>query len=322
LGTILSAKLGTAPIFVSMSAAAGIRDGGRTGLVSVVIGVYAIITAFFLSPLASAIPHCAVSPVLVLVGVSMTGEATEIQWWNILDALPAFLCAVFQPFTYSVSNGIYAGCGMSLVLFFTTGTFISYFPCLRRAEKEVAADEEEEMEVTKQSLQDVCAALQEEEEESPVAVRKRFRRTNTMSASTAKKLVKEQSAQFEEEQEQGMVRGQLTRLGAAAREEAIALVEKAAQLIGLDPEQTKEMVFERLEASRKAESHNLGGIPGCESYRAEQEMSKLLGVRAPQPAQLASLVRLRRSHARNLPGYTPGQKSDVSGGSSSRAPKS
>jgi len=101
LGTALSAFLGTSPIFVSMSAAAGVRDGGRTGLVSLVIGIYSLLTAFVLSPLASAIPECAIAPVLVLVGVSMTGEAREIQWWNMLDALPAFLCAIFQPFTYS-----------------------------------------------------------------------------------------------------------------------------------------------------------------------------------------------------------------------------
>lgn len=56
LGTVLSGFLGTAPVFVSMSAAAGVRDGGRTGLVSCVIGVYSLLTAFVLSPLASAIP--------------------------------------------------------------------------------------------------------------------------------------------------------------------------------------------------------------------------------------------------------------------------
>merc|ERR1712190_7522 len=82
--------------------------------------------------MASAIPACAVAPVLILVGVSMVGEAREIAWWSTQEALPAFLCAVFQPFTYSVANGIYAGLGMSTVLFFTTGTFLTYLPNRRK----------------------------------------------------------------------------------------------------------------------------------------------------------------------------------------------
>jgi len=58
----------------------------------------------------------------------MAGEATEIRWWNTQEALPAFLCAIMQPFTYSVSNGIYSGIAMSLVLFMSTGAFISWMP--------------------------------------------------------------------------------------------------------------------------------------------------------------------------------------------------
>lgn len=140
LGTLLSSLLGTSPIFVSMSAAAGVREGGRTGLTSIVMGVWCLLTAVLLSPIAAAIPPCAVAPVLILVGVSMVGEAKEVAWWSMQEALPAFLCAVFQPFTYSVSNGIFAGMTMSCVLFFTTGEFVTYMPGYRqRIEAEVEA---------------------------------------------------------------------------------------------------------------------------------------------------------------------------------------
>lgn len=122
--TVLSAILGSSPVIVSTAAGAGIRDGGRTGIVSIVVGLLCIFTALFFSPLASMMPHCATAPVLLLVGVVMLGEAKEVRWWNIQEALPAFLCAILQPFTYSVSNGIYAGVGMSFVLFFTTGSFL------------------------------------------------------------------------------------------------------------------------------------------------------------------------------------------------------
>mmetsp|Transcript_53405 Transcript_53405/g.153180 ORF Transcript_53405/g.153180 Transcript_53405/m.153180 type:complete len:689 (-) Transcript_53405:67-2133(-) len=140
VGTLLSSLLGTSPIFVSMSAAAGVREGGRTGLTSIVMGMWCLLTAFLLSPIAAAIPPCAVAPVLILVGVSMVGEAKEVAWWSMQEALPAFLCAVFQPFTYSVSNGIFAGMTMSCVLFFTTGEFVTYMPGYRqRIEAEVEA---------------------------------------------------------------------------------------------------------------------------------------------------------------------------------------
>lgn len=49
-----------------------------------------------------------------------------------MDALPAFLCAIFQPFTYSVSNGIYAGVTMSFILFFSTGSFLAYIPSFQK----------------------------------------------------------------------------------------------------------------------------------------------------------------------------------------------
>lgn len=124
-GTILSAFLGTSPVFISMSASSGIREGGRTGLMSIVIGMYSLLTAFVLSPVMSAIPDCALTPVLVLVGAHMFREVKEVDWDNTREALPTFLCAILQPFTGSVGVGIYAGIACSFVLFVTTGAFIA-----------------------------------------------------------------------------------------------------------------------------------------------------------------------------------------------------
>lgn len=121
--TMVSAALGCSPLFVSMSASAGIRDGGRTGLVSIVLGLCCLLTALCFSPLAAEVPKAAIAPVLVLVGCSMMGEATEVRWSDTREAVPAFLCAVLQPFTYNIENGIYAGIAASVVLFITTGDF-------------------------------------------------------------------------------------------------------------------------------------------------------------------------------------------------------
>eukprot|EP00931_Biecheleriopsis_adriatica_P082565 TRINITY_DN56020_c0_g1_i1.p1 TRINITY_DN56020_c0_g1~~TRINITY_DN56020_c0_g1_i1.p1 ORF type:complete len:143 (-),score=11.41 TRINITY_DN56020_c0_g1_i1:15-395(-) len=111
-----------------MSASSGIRDGGRTGLVSIVIGAYSLLTAFLLSPLMSAIPACALSPVLILLGAHMFREVKEVDWDDTRRALPAFLCAVLQPFTGNVGDGIYAGIACSFLLFVTTGAFLTLLP--------------------------------------------------------------------------------------------------------------------------------------------------------------------------------------------------
>lgn len=73
-------------------------------------------------------PQCnhqvATAPVLVLVGAMMMGESHQIEWHNMLVAVPAFLTIVIQPFTFSIANGIYAGLVMSALVYLLTGTFL------------------------------------------------------------------------------------------------------------------------------------------------------------------------------------------------------
>lgn len=58
---------------------------------------------------------------LVLVGAMMMGETDQIEWRNMLVAVPAFLTIVVQPFTFSIANGIYAGLLMSGLVYLLTG---------------------------------------------------------------------------------------------------------------------------------------------------------------------------------------------------------
>jgi AGZA family xanthine/uracil permease-like MFS transporter len=91
-----------------IESAAGIAEGGRTGLTAVVVGVLFLLAMLF-SPLAAIIPLEAAAPALVLVGFLMITHVREIDWDDLEVAIPAFLTIVLMPFTYSITNGIGAG---------------------------------------------------------------------------------------------------------------------------------------------------------------------------------------------------------------------
>jgi AGZA family xanthine/uracil permease-like MFS transporter len=91
-----------------IESAAGIEEGGRTGLTAVVVGVLFLL-AIFLSPIAGVIPPEATAPVLVLVGYFMMRGVDEIAWRDPAIGIPALLTIVLMPFTYSITNGVGAG---------------------------------------------------------------------------------------------------------------------------------------------------------------------------------------------------------------------
>ena len=87
---------------------AGVAEGARTGLASVVTGA-AFLIALFATPVVNMVPSEAVAPVLVLVGFLMMAQITQIDWTDLEIALPAFLTIVLMPFSYSITTGIGAG---------------------------------------------------------------------------------------------------------------------------------------------------------------------------------------------------------------------
>ncbi|HEY6740444.1 MAG TPA: NCS2 family permease [Actinopolymorphaceae bacterium] len=91
-----------------IESAAGVGEGARTGLASVVTGLCFLLATVF-SPLVEIIPYEAATPALVVVGFLMMTQVKEIPWDRIEVALPAFLTIVLMPFTYSISVGIGAG---------------------------------------------------------------------------------------------------------------------------------------------------------------------------------------------------------------------
>ncbi|MEY2568605.1 MAG: adenine/guanine/hypoxanthine permease [Actinomycetota bacterium] len=103
-GGAASASSNTAYI----ESAAGVGDGARTGLASVVTGVL-FLGALFLTPLVRIVPYEAASPALVVVGFLLMTQVREIPWDDYDIAIPAFLTIILMPFTYSITNGIGAG---------------------------------------------------------------------------------------------------------------------------------------------------------------------------------------------------------------------
>ena len=91
-----------------IESASGVSDGGRTGLVSVVVGALFLIAMFF-SPIAGVIPPEATAPALVLVGYFMMRLAKDISWNDPGIGIPVLLTILMMPFTYSITNGVGAG---------------------------------------------------------------------------------------------------------------------------------------------------------------------------------------------------------------------
>jgi AGZA family xanthine/uracil permease-like MFS transporter len=117
--TSIGALLGTSNVTTYVESAAGISEGGRTGLTSVVTAVCFLLALFF-APVVGIVPAQATAPALIIVGVLMIGSITRINFEDFTEALPAFLTVVMMPFTYSISNGI--GCGF---IFYTLSMVVT-----------------------------------------------------------------------------------------------------------------------------------------------------------------------------------------------------
>lgn len=105
IATSVGAFLGTSSTTTYIESGAGVEEGGKTGLTSLVVGVLFLL-GMFLSPLASAIPGIATSAALIIIGAMMMTGATKVDWTDYRKSIPAFLAIVGMPFTYSITFGI------------------------------------------------------------------------------------------------------------------------------------------------------------------------------------------------------------------------
>jgi adenine/guanine/hypoxanthine permease len=107
-GVSFGALMGTSTITSYVESAAGISEGGRTGLTSVTTGVLFLL-ALVIAPIALLIPGAATAPALIIVGLLMVSSIKEIDFSDFTEGFPAFITFVLMPFTYNIANGIAGG---------------------------------------------------------------------------------------------------------------------------------------------------------------------------------------------------------------------
>lgn len=108
IGTTAGAVLGTSTITTFVESASGVGEGGRSGLTSFVTAV-CFLLALFLAPFFLAVPGAATAPVLILVGLMMMSSVKKVDLLDYSEAIPAFICIIFMPLAYSISDGIVLG---------------------------------------------------------------------------------------------------------------------------------------------------------------------------------------------------------------------
>jgi adenine/guanine/hypoxanthine permease len=127
LGAVAGGAASCSSNTVYIESAAGIAEGARTGLASVVTGLL-FLAAMFFTPLYTVIPIEAAAPALVVVGALMVARVREIDFSDFTVALPAFLTIVVMPFTYSIANGLGSGFISYVLLQVVTGRARSIHP--------------------------------------------------------------------------------------------------------------------------------------------------------------------------------------------------
>ena len=120
IATTAGAVLGTSTTTTFVESASGVSEGGRTGLTAVTTAVLFGL-ALFLSPIFLAIPSFATAPALVVVGFYMLTNVVNIDFNDVSEALPCYICIGAMPFFYSISEGISMGVISYVVLNVMTG---------------------------------------------------------------------------------------------------------------------------------------------------------------------------------------------------------
>ena len=129
VATSAGAILGTSTTTTFVESSAGVSEGARTGLASVVTG-FLFLVSIFLSPVFCAIPGFATAPALIYVGFLMISSVVEIDMEDLTEAIPAYLCLIAMPLFYSISEGIAIGVISYVVINVVCGKFKKVTPLM------------------------------------------------------------------------------------------------------------------------------------------------------------------------------------------------
>ena len=129
IATTLGAVLGTSTTTTYVESAAGVAQGGRSGLTALVVGGCFVIAMFF-SPLFLSIPSAATAPALIIVGLLMAEQIKYVDFDDFSESIPAFVCMIMMPLTYSISNGILIGMITYVLMNMICGKFKKLSPAM------------------------------------------------------------------------------------------------------------------------------------------------------------------------------------------------
>ncbi|MBR5836192.1 MAG: NCS2 family permease [Bacteroidales bacterium] len=129
IATTAGAMLGTSTTTTYVESAAGVAQGGRSGLTAFAVGCCFVIALFF-SPLFLSIPSAATAPALVIVGLLMMEPIVKIPFDNFSESIPAFICILMMPLSYSISNGILLGMISYVLMNMICGNFKKITPVM------------------------------------------------------------------------------------------------------------------------------------------------------------------------------------------------
>lgn len=126
---VAGSLLGTSSTTAFAESASGVQAGGRTGLTALVVAAL-FLAALLFSPLAGMVPAYATAPALLFVAGLMLRELVNVEWGDLTESVPAALCALAMPFTYSIANGLAFGFIAYAVLKAGTGRWREARPAL------------------------------------------------------------------------------------------------------------------------------------------------------------------------------------------------
>ena len=129
IATTVGAMLGTSTTTTYVESAAGVAQGGRSGLTALIVGGCFVVALFF-SPLFLSIPSAATAPALIIVGLLMMEQAKNIPYDDFSESIPAFVCMIMMPLTYSISNGILIGMITYVLMNMICGKFKKLSPAI------------------------------------------------------------------------------------------------------------------------------------------------------------------------------------------------
>lgn len=120
IGTTFGAIVGTSTVTTYVESAAGVAEGGRTGLTALTVAVLMLLSLLF-APILTIVPAAATAPALIIIGLFMLSPIFKINFEDYTEAIPAFLTIIMMPFTYSIAEGLVFGIVSYVVLKLISG---------------------------------------------------------------------------------------------------------------------------------------------------------------------------------------------------------